>query len=72
MLGPLPTLHRLLLGAAAVFFFAGAGAWLVWFTHMPVVASGAAALGAAAGTLAAYLLVHDFSDSARTSPARRR
>lgn len=69
--GPLPRLHRLVLVAAALLVGVAAGAWLAHFTALPLAASAGAAVGAVAGMLLAYALVHDFHAHARPVRVRR-
>ena len=71
MLGPLPRLHRLLLISATVLVVGiASGAWIALFTLLAVTAG--AVVGAVAGLLLGYLLVHDFSATARTLRVHRR
>ncbi|GAB2880052.1 hypothetical protein [Nocardioides pacificus] len=70
MLGPLPHLYRIALVVAAVTVFLAVGAWVAQFTPIPLLASVGAGVGAAAGLVAAYLLVHDFSHQGHRSTAR--
>ena len=58
MFGPLPLLHRIVLGAIALCFGIVAGVWIAHVTEVPVAISGGALAGGLAGLLAAYLLVH--------------
>lgn len=60
MLGPLPRMHRWILIAVSLLVCVASGAWLAWFTPVPIVASAGALIGAAAGVVAAYAMVHDF------------
>ncbi|GAA2148010.1 hypothetical protein GCM10009844_25940 [Nocardioides koreensis] len=69
--GPLPQLHRLLLVAAALLVGIASGAWVAHFTPLPVAASVGALVGAVAGVLLAYALVHDFHARARPLRVRR-
>ena len=69
--GPLPRLHRLVLVAAALLVGVAAGAWLAHFTALPLAVSAGAAVGAVAGMLLAYALVHDFQAHARPVRVRR-
>ncbi|WP_109509938.1 YtxH domain-containing protein [Nocardioides speluncae] len=71
MFGPLPRLHRVALIAAAILFFVVAGMWLAEVTPVPVVARGIL-IGAAAGVVVAYLLVHDFHHAPRPARIHRR
>ncbi|GAB3783205.1 hypothetical protein [Nocardioides ungokensis] len=72
MFGPLPRLHRLLLVATALLVGVGSGAWIAWSTAMPLAASAGAVIGALAGLLLAYALVHDFHARARGARVARR
>jgi hypothetical protein len=58
MFGPLPLLHRIVLGAISLFFGAVAGIWIARATPLPVAVYGGALAGALVGLLAAYVLVH--------------
>jgi hypothetical protein len=58
MFGPLPLLHRIVLGALSLCFGIVAGVWIAHVTPVPVAISGGALAGGLAGLLAAYLLVH--------------
>lgn len=71
MFGPLPRLYQAALIAAAILFFVVAGLWLAEITVVPAAAAGLA-IGAAAGVIAAYLLVHDFHHAPRPARAHRR
>ena len=69
MLGPLPALHRLLVVGVVLAVGVCSGAWIAHYTPVQVAAPAGAVLGAAAGVLAAFALVHDFSTR---SPRQRR
>jgi uncharacterized membrane protein len=69
--GPLPRLYRVVLMATAILFFVVAGLWLAEITVVPALAAGLA-IGAAAGVVAAYLLVHDFQHTPRPARIPRR
>lgn len=58
MLGPLPTIYRVLVSAAVLVVFATAGAWTAFKIPYPVLLSVGASVGLVMGTLCAYLLVH--------------
>jgi hypothetical protein len=58
--GPLPRVYRLGLVVASVAFFVVVGAWVAQATPVLVPPWGSL-VGAAAGGLAAFLLVHDFA-----------
>ena len=72
MFGPLPPLHRVLLLASTLVVTIAAGAWVAHVTVLPIAASAGAAIGAAAGVLVGYTLLHDFHRRTRTSPVARR
>ncbi|MGZ4446236.1 MAG: hypothetical protein ACXVWZ_08440 [Nocardioides sp.] len=72
MLGPLPSLHRMLLLTTVLVVGIASGAWIAHFTALPVAASAGAAVGALAGALLGYLLVHDWSHRPRPVHVRRR
>lgn len=71
MLGPLPYLHRVLLVIVAISVCTGIGAWLGLFPTFPIDIALGAFLGLAAGTAAAYLLVHDFHHRAAAAGSHR-
>jgi hypothetical protein len=58
MFGPLPLLHRVVLGAISVCFGIVAGMWIAHATSLPIAISGGAAAGGILGLGAAYVLVH--------------
>ncbi|HEX4471656.1 MAG TPA: hypothetical protein VH085_06785 [Nocardioides sp.] len=68
MFGPLPLLHRLVLGAISLCFGILAGAWIAHVTPLPMAVSGGAVAGGLLGLALAYLLVH--SPEARPRPVR--
>ena len=72
MLGPLPQLHRMLLIVTVLVVGVACGAWLAHFTSLPVAATAGAAVGAVAGLMLGYLLVHDFSHHPRGVRVLRR
>jgi hypothetical protein len=59
MFGPLPMLHRIVLGAISLCFGIVAGVWIAHATPLPVAISGGALAGGLVGLLAAYALVHN-------------
>lgn len=61
MLAPLPRLYRDLVVAIVLVIGMASGAWIALATSVSVVAGTGAALGALAGLVAAFALVHDFS-----------
>ena len=58
MFGPLPMLHRIVLGAISLCFGVVAGMWIAHFTPLPVAVSGGALAGGMLGLAAAYVLGH--------------
>jgi hypothetical protein len=58
MFGPLPMLHRIVLGAISLCFGVVAGVWIAHSTPLPVAVSGGALAGGLLGLGAAYILVH--------------
>jgi len=72
MFGPLPALHRIVLGAASLVFGAIAGMWIAHFTPLPVAISGGALAGGLLGLLMAYVLVHNPRAQPRTVRIGRR
>ena len=71
MLGPLPALHRLLVVGVVLVVGVCAGAWIVHFTPLEVAAPAGALIGAVAGVLAGFALVHDFSPGRHVRQRRR-
>jgi hypothetical protein len=59
MFGPLPLLHRIVLGAISLCFGIVAGVWIAHATPLPIAISGGALAGGLVGLLAAYALVHN-------------
>lgn len=59
MLGPLPLVHQVAVGMAAVLTCAALGLWLGWLVPLSIVPATLALLGAAVGAVAAYVLLHD-------------
>jgi hypothetical protein len=58
MFGPLPMLHRIVLGAVSLCFGVVAGMWIAHATPLPVAVYGGALAGGLLGLGAAYILVH--------------
>jgi uncharacterized YccA/Bax inhibitor family protein len=72
VLGRLPRLHLLVLGAVTIAVFVGVGLWLGLASGTPVTLPVGAALGILAGVVAAWVLVHDFHHQAQPARALRR
>ncbi|HQR27347.1 MAG TPA: hypothetical protein PLP61_09935 [Nocardioides sp.] len=72
MIGPLPTLYRRLTAVAVLLVCIATGAWLAHSTSVPAVVAAGAAVGALAGMLVAFALLHDFSRRPAPVRARRR
>lgn len=73
MFGPLPLLHRIVLGAISLCFGVVAGMWIAHTTSVPLAISGGALAGGLLGLVGALVIGHD----PRTQPrpvrvARRR
>lgn len=68
MFGPLPLLHRIVLGAISLCFGIVAGMWIAHVTPLPVAVSGGALAGGLLGLLAAYVLAQSSHEEPR--PAR--
>lgn len=60
MLGPLPTLYRVIVSASALLACIGVGAWLANMLPGPLLAGAGAGIGAGCGAVAALLLTHQF------------
>lgn len=65
MLGPLPKLYRIAVGASALLLFVGAGAWAALMLPYPVLVISGASVGLALGVLCTYLLLHAETPSAQ-------
>lgn len=59
LFGPLPRLHKLIFVIGCLAACAGTGAWLAHVTSFPVVAGAGALVGAAAGAIGLYALLHE-------------
>lgn len=68
MLGPLPTLYRVIVSVCAVLACVGLGAWLAHTLPIPLVAGAGAGIGAGIGVVVVLLLTRDFGD--REGPSR--
>lgn len=72
MLGPLPTIYRVLVTVSAVLAFMGLGAWLSYMLPGPFLAPAGAGIGAGIGVVAVLLLLHDFEHQHQERPVRAR
>jgi hypothetical protein len=72
MFGPLPLLHRIVLGAISLCFGVVAGIWIAHVTPLPVAISGGALAGGLLGLVAAYALVHSAHPQPRPVRVSRR
>src|SRR5690349_19503407 len=72
MFGPLPMLHRIVLGAISLCFGIVAGIWIAHATSLPVAISGGALSGGLLGLLAAYVLLHAHPEPRPVRVTRRR
>jgi hypothetical protein len=72
MFGPLPLLHRIVLGAISLCFGIVAGVWIAHATPLPVAISGGALAGGSVGLLGAYLLVQPSHSEPRAIRIHRR
>jgi hypothetical protein len=72
MLGPLPLLHRIVVGAISLCCGVLAGVWTAHATPLPMAVSSGALAGGLLGLLAAYAVVHDPRSQARPVRVTRR
>jgi hypothetical protein len=72
MFGPLPLLHRIVLGAISLCFGVVAGIWIAHSTPLPVAISGGALAGGLVGLVVAYALVHTTDGPPPVRVTRRR
>jgi len=72
VLGPLPTIYRIVVIACALVTCIGVGAWLAAKLPGEGLAGSGAGIGAALGALLAVLLVREFRPRARAVPVRAR
>lgn len=72
MLGPLPTLYRVIVSAFAFLAFVGLGVWLAWLMPESALASAGTSLGAGLGIVVVLLLLHDARDRGDHGRARVR
>lgn len=59
MLGPLPTLYRVVVSVCALAAFVGFGAWLTHTLPGPFLALAGAGMGAGIGVVVVLALLHD-------------
>jgi hypothetical protein len=72
MFGPLPWLHRIVLGAISLCFGIVAGMWTAHVTPLPLAISSGATAGGLLGLVAGYLLTHVSPGDARPVRVARR
>jgi hypothetical protein len=72
MFGPLPLLHRIVLGAISLCFGVVAGIYIAHATPLPIAISGGALAGGLLGLVAAYALVHSSHAEPRAVRVTRR
>ena len=65
MLGPLPTLYRVVVSTCALVVFVGVGAWLAETLPGPLLAGAGAGIGAGIGMVVALLLTRNFEPRSR-------
>ena len=70
MLGPLPTLYRVIVCVCAFLALVGVGVWLAWLLPDSSIASMGASLGAGLGIVVVLLLLHDARDPDRHGRVR--
>jgi hypothetical protein len=68
MFGPLPVLHRIVLGTISLCFGIVSGMWIAHSTPLPIAVSGGALAGGLLGLFLAYVLVH--ASHAQPRPVR--
>ena len=71
MLGPLPTLYRVIVCVCAFLAFVGLGVWLAWLLPDSALASTGTSIGAGLGIVVVLLLLHDARDRADRTRAHR-
>jgi hypothetical protein len=72
MFGPLPLLHRIVLGTITLCYGVVAGMWIAHSTSLPIAISGGALAGGLLGLVAAYLVGHHPDAHARPVRVARR
>ena len=72
MFGPLPVLHRIVLGTISLCFGIVAGVWIAHSAPLPMAVSGGALAGGLVGLLLAYVLVHASQSEPRPVRVTRR
>ena len=58
MLGPLPTMYRVLVSLVVLLLCVGVGAWAAFMLPYHVLVSAGASVGLGVGLVCAYLLLH--------------
>jgi hypothetical protein len=74
LFGPLPVLHRIVLVIGVLTVWIGLGLWSGLVPYLPVAVVPGVVMGALAGLVTAYVLLHDFhrDPELSTDPGRRR
>jgi hypothetical protein len=72
MFGPLPLLHRIVLGATSLCIGVVAGMWIAHSTALPLAISGGALAGGVVGLVGAFVIGHDPAQPRPVRVARRR
>jgi hypothetical protein len=72
MFGPLPLLHRIVLGATSLCFGVVAGMWIAHATALPLAVSGGALAGGLLGLVGAVVIGHDPHNQPRAVRVARR
>lgn len=72
MFGPLPLLHRIVLGVISLFFGVVAGMWIAHATSVPIAISGGALAGGLLGLVGAFVIGHDSHTQPRPVRVTRR
>ena len=72
MFGPLPLLHRIVIGVTSLCFGVVAGMWIAHITPLPLAISGGALAGGLLGLVVAFVIAHDPGSQPRPVRVTRR
>ena len=72
MFGPLPLLHRIVLGVTSLCFGIVAGMWIAHTASLPLALSGGALAGGLLGLVGAFVIAHDPAQPRPVRVTRRR